>query len=381
MKYTLTDVFSLFTSLTEVPLEIQTIKNNFPLRIFSDVSSGLAISDVDGLNFSEYIKAPNSRQTRGTHTRTKPYAPKTVPDNQQITPAHQYQVPEEPIHWDKPDPNDKFDDLLCPDFRSDNEKGAVSESLKSATVPSDDILDVMDLISTTNSQKATTTKYKSQQPNDLQVEIVTKSSNVKKVDLTAHGGDDIEDVLQKLEQDPATGPNIDSLPYPPDHRLPNFPAQSVSDTAIFGLPTMPYTSVLPGSQPIPNQIVFPTYHSPQQPICFTNPIGVAPTMPMPTMHAIHGVPASSSMYTVPMQQPSQMCNVNWEYLDFENIMRGPFPSAMMWRWYKLGSLPNTLRIRVAGDSGPFLPLVSRWAKSLERGIDPFSIPPTDLSYQ
>lgn len=389
MKYTLKDVFGLFTQLKEVPPEIQTIKNNFPLRIFSDVSSGLAISDVDGLNFSEFIKAPNSRQIRGIHSRTKQYAPKAVAESQQISQA-QHHIQEEPIHWDKPDPNDKFDDLLCPDFRANSEKDTVGESLKPATVPSNDVWDVMDLISATSDKKSTYSKHQSPLTNDLPVEAVSQSNNAKKVAPVAHGGDDIEDVLQKLDQDHVIGSNMESLPEShtlPEHRMPMFPIPPSSDAAIFGLPAIPYTQVLPGAQSMPNQVMFSVYHSPQQAIGFTGPMSVAPAMPMPTMHAVPGMPGMSSMptaspmYTIPMQQPSQVCNTNWEYLDFENIMRGPFSSTMMWRWYKQGSLPNTLRIRIAGDSGPFLPLVSRWAKSLARGIEPFSMPPSELSYQ
>lgn len=381
MKFTLKDVFKLFTPLAEMPPEIQTIKNNFPLRIFSDISSGLAISDVSNLNFSEFIKTPNLRQNRGTQPRAKQYASKFVTDSQQKTLAHQNQMPEEPIHWDKPDPSDKFDDLLCPDFRTAGGKESISDSFRSTTA-SDAVLDVMDLISAPDSRKNiySNPKHQSALTSDLPVETANESDNAGDRGPIGLAGDDIEDVLQKLEQGPVTGPNtIDSLPESQgisEHGVPQFPVPPTSDPAIFGFPTLPYTQVIPGIQPISNQLVFPVYHPQQQIVGLANPMGAAPSM-----QPMHGIPAIPAVYTMPVQQTPQTYDVSWEYLDLNNIMRGPFPSVTMWKWYKQGSLPNTLRIRVAGDTGPFLPLFSRWAKSLARGVDPFSVPPSELSYQ
>ena len=377
MKYTLEDVFSLFTPLTEIPPEIQTIKNNFPLRIFSDVSSGLAISDVNSLNFSEFIKVPNPRQNRGAQPRAKQYTPKFVIDNQQRPVTHQHQVPEEPIQWDKPDPDDKFDDLLCPDFRAGNGKDMLGDSFRHTTA-SDAVLDVMELISAPDGKKDAPSKYQTSLVGDLQAGTADKPSNAKKEPPAAYASDDIEDVLQKLEQDPAIGPAMNLLPDNqsiPKHSIPNFPIPPANDTAIFGLPALPYTQMIPGVQPAPNQFVFSMYPPQQQVVGFAGPMGAAPAIQMPAMQAI------PAMYTVPMQQPPPTYEVNWEYLDLNNMMRGPFSSMQMWNWYKQGSLPSTLRIRVAGDSGPFLPLISRWAKSLARGVDPFSTPPSELSYQ
>lgn len=357
------DILASQTADSSIPILIEAVPPLFSTfdKIF-DPSEWVAVIPPKSDKRKPGPKYPskNFRQTseypkKGQYAQHRPTG---SPYGDQKNPG-QYHVSE--IPWDIPTENDRLEDILVSPTAPKRTKVTAPKNAKHNTI---------------NVENITASLHQREHHPTTQKPASLTSATV----LPVKTAGEVVDVLDLLNSSSSQPPQPALTDLPITHHRPVFD-NTAPPIASANQPAQP----LPTAGPVIQQAfqAYPAMYNPMmQGAVYSMPANGMYPGQIPFMAPQMLPPGTANPFVVqPGPQPFKQAEPQWQYIDIQGTVQGPFPQSSMRAWYMNKQLPPDLKIRVYEQETEFLPLELRWAPVIKQGQAPFSCQPPRINFQ